>query len=68
MGIINMLIVLPMLLQTVTFGYIMKNFLGNDSGKAILFAGVLLFIAALATLRIKASQPTSDLPTNFSAH
>jgi hypothetical protein len=25
-------------------------------------------IAALATLRIKASQPTSDLPTNFSAH
>jgi maltose/moltooligosaccharide transporter len=68
MGIINMLIVLPMLLQTVTFGYIMKNFLGNDSGKAILFAGVLLFIAALATLRIKASKPTSDLPTNFSAH
>ena len=68
MGIINMLIVLPMLLQTVTFGYIMKNFLGNDSGKAILFAGVLLFFAALATLRIKASRPTSDLPTNFSAH
>ena len=68
MGIINMLIVLPMLIQTVTFGYILKNFLGNDSGKAILFAGVLLIIAALATLRIKASQPTSDLPTNFSAH
>ena len=68
MGIINMLIVLPMLFQTVTFGYILKNFLGNDSGKAILFAGVLLIIAALATLRIKASQPTSDLPTNFAAH
>lgn len=68
MGIINMLIVLPMLLQTVTFGYIMKNFLGNDSGKAILFAGVLLFIAALATLRIKTFKQTSDLPTNFSAH
>ena len=68
MGIINMLIVLPMLLQTVTFGYILKNFLGNDSGKAILFAGVLLIIAALATLRINASKPSSDLPTNFSAH
>jgi maltose/moltooligosaccharide transporter len=68
MGIINMLIVLPMLLQTVTFGYIMKNFLGNDSGKAILFAGVLLLLAALATLRIKSTKPTSDLPTNFSAH
>lgn len=68
MGIINMLIVLPMLLQTVTFGYIMKNFLGNDSGKAILFAGVLLFLAALATLRMKSTKSTSDLPTNFSAH
>jgi maltose/moltooligosaccharide transporter len=68
MGIINMLIVLPMLIQTLTFGYILKNFLGNDSGKAILFAGVLLIIAALATLRIKASQPTSDLPTNFASH
>jgi maltose/moltooligosaccharide transporter len=68
MGIINMLIVVPMLIQTVTFGYIMKNFLGNDSGKAILFAGVLLLLAALATLRIKSTKPTSDLPTNFSAH
>jgi maltose/moltooligosaccharide transporter len=68
MGIINMLIVVPMLIQTVTFGYIMKNFLGNDSGKAILFAGVLLLLAALATLRIKSTKSTSDLPTNFSAH
>lgn len=68
MGIINMLIVVPMLIQTVTFGYIMKNFLGNDSGKAILFAGVLLLLAALATLRIKSTKPTSDLPNNFSAH
>jgi maltose/moltooligosaccharide transporter len=57
-----------MLIQTVTFGYIMKNFLDNDSGKAILFAGVLLLLAALATLRIKSTKPTSDLPTNFSAH
>lgn len=68
MGIINMLIVVPMLIQTVTFGYIMKNFLGNDSGKAILFAGVLLLLAAIATLRIKSTKTTSDLPNNFSAH
>ena len=68
MGIINMLIVLPMLLQTVTFGYIMKNFLGNDSGKAILFAGVLLLFAGLATLRIKSTKSNSDIPTNFTGH
>jgi maltose/moltooligosaccharide transporter len=68
MGIINMLIVVPMLIQTVTFGYIMKNFLGNDSGKAILFAGVLLLLAGLATLRIKTTKANSDIPTNFAGH
>ncbi len=53
MGIINMMIVIPMILQTLTFGYIFKHFLGEDPGLAISFAGVLLFLAALATFRIK---------------
>lgn len=53
MGIINMMIVIPMILQTLTFGFVSKHFLNNDAGLAILFAGVLLLIAALATLRIK---------------
>jgi maltose/moltooligosaccharide transporter len=61
MGIINMLIVIPMLIQTVSFGYIMRNFLNNDSGNAILFAGVLLVIAALFTLMIK---PKKENPEN----
>ena len=61
MGIINMLIVIPMLIQTVTFGYILKHFLNNDSGKAILFAGVLLLIAALFTTLIKSTHSKDDL-------
>jgi maltose/moltooligosaccharide transporter len=61
MGIINMLIVIPMLIQTVTFGYILKHFLNNDSGKAILFAGVLLLIAALFTTLIKSKHSKDDL-------
>jgi maltose/moltooligosaccharide transporter len=61
MGIINMMIVIPMLIQTLTFGYILKNFLNNDPSKAITFAGVLLLIAALATLLIDAKKPTEDL-------
>jgi maltose/moltooligosaccharide transporter len=61
MGIINMMIVIPMLIQTVTFGYIMKHFFNNDSGKAILFAGVLLLIAALCTLFIKSKKVTDDI-------
>ena len=61
MGIINMMIVIPMLIQTMTFGYILKHFFNNDSGKAILFAGVLLLIAALCTLFIKTQKPTGDI-------
>lgn len=56
MGIINMMIVIPMLIQTVTFGPILEKLLNNDPGKAITFAGVLLLIAATATLLIKPSN------------
>lgn len=52
MGIINMMIVIPMIIQNLTFGYVIKNYLDNDPRNAITFAGVLLLIAALATLRI----------------
>ena len=56
MGIINMMIVIPMLIQTVTFGYIMKHFLNNDPRSAISFAGVLLILGAIFTLFIKSTK------------
>ncbi len=62
MGIINMMIVIPMFIQTTTFGWIMKHFLGNHSGNAIAFAGVLLLIAALLTINIRAAKPAADTP------
>ena len=61
MGIINMMIVIPMLIQTLTFGYILKNFLNNDPGKAITFAGVLLLIAAGATMLIKTKKVEGEV-------
>ncbi|HEX7902481.1 MAG TPA: MFS transporter [Chitinophagaceae bacterium] len=61
MGIINMMIVIPMLLQTITFGYVLKHFFDNDPRKAILFAGVLLLIAALCTTLIKYKKPAGDI-------
>ena len=61
MGIINMMIVIPMLIQTTTFGYILKHFLNNDPRNAITFAGVFLVIAAALTLLIKTDKPTSDI-------
>jgi maltose/moltooligosaccharide transporter len=57
MGIINMMIVVPMIIQNLTFGFILKNFLGNNAGYAVVFAGVLLLTAALATLCIKPETP-----------
>ena len=61
MGIINMMIVIPMILQNITFGYIHKNFLGNDPGKAISFAGVFLLLAAMATMLIKSNKVSVDI-------
>lgn len=60
MGIVNMMIVIPMILQNLTFGYVLKNFLGNDPGKAITLAGVFLLIAAGATLLMKTTKPPQD--------
>jgi len=53
MGIINMMIVIPMLIQSVSFGWIYQNLLGDDPNNAIRFAGVFLGIAAVAMLWIK---------------
>jgi maltose/moltooligosaccharide transporter len=55
MGIINMMIVVPMILQNISFGFILKNFLDNDPRNAITFAGALLAIAAVTTALIKPS-------------
>ncbi len=64
MGIINMMIVIPMILQNITFGYVLKHFLGNDPGKAISFGGIFLMLAAFATTLIKPTKvdPGTDVP------
>lgn len=61
MGIINMMIVIPMLLQTISFGYIMKHFLNNNPGNAVLLAGVLLLVAAACTILIETEKITEDV-------
>ncbi len=68
MGIINMMIVIPMIIQTLSFGFIYKNFLGADPGLAITFAGVLLLIASLATSRIQSQQSGEMAMPSGSSH
>jgi maltose/moltooligosaccharide transporter len=58
MGILNMMIVIPMGIQTVTFGPIVKNLLNNSAVNAILFGGVFFIIAGLLALRLK--EPKVD--------
>src|SRR3712207_8285346 len=50
MGILNMMIVVPMLIQTVTFGWIFEHLLDGRGSNAIMLAGVLLGIGAIAML------------------
>ena len=47
MGVINMMIVIPMLIQTLTFGWIYKHVLGNHPTNALMFAAAFLVIAGL---------------------
>lgn len=57
MGIVNMMIVIPMLIQTITFGFIIKNILNNNAVNAILFGGVFLIIAAFFGIRLNETVP-----------
>lgn len=60
MGIVNMMIVIPMLIETVSFGWVYKTFLGSNPANAMTFAGVFLAIAAAVTLTIKtAAKPAT---------
>jgi len=61
MGVINMMIVIPMFIQTTTFGYVLKHFLNNDARNAISFAAVFLLIAASLTLLVKSTKPDDDM-------
>ncbi|GGG18454.1 MFS transporter [Dokdonia pacifica] len=59
MGILNMMIVIPMGIETVTFGPIYKYLLGGNAINAILFGGVFFAIAAFLALRLKPSVSES---------
>jgi maltose/moltooligosaccharide transporter len=53
MGIFNMFIVIPMLIQSFTLPLYYHRWLGGDARNVIMLAGALLLCAALATLRVK---------------
>ncbi len=56
MGILNMMIVIPMGIETLTFGPIYKYLLGGNAINAILFAGVFFVIAAVLAMRLNVKK------------
>jgi maltose/moltooligosaccharide transporter len=53
MGIFNMFIVIPMIIQMITLPLIYEPLLGGDPANVIRLAGVLLGCAAVAVLRVR---------------
>ena len=60
MGILNMMIVIPMGIQTLTFGPIVKNLLNDSAVNAIIFGGVFFIISGVLALRLKEPKPLEE--------
>ncbi|RNC91863.1 MAG: MFS transporter [Allomuricauda sp.] len=60
MGILNMMIVIPMGIQTLSFGPIFKNVLGGSAINAMLFAGGFFIIAAVLAMRLNMPKTATE--------
>ena len=56
MGLFNMFIVIPEIIAALGFGWVMSSVFDNTKVYAIITAGVMLVIASLLTLRVKADN------------
>ncbi|MGB7373436.1 MFS transporter [Pontixanthobacter sp.] len=57
MGIFNMFIVIPMLIQTLTMPLIYRPLLGGDPRNVLMLGGVLMIAGAIATMFVDAGRP-----------
>ncbi len=62
MGILNMMIVVPMLIETVTFGWIFEHLLGGKGSNAMTLAGVMLGIGGIAMLWVNPPNEADESP------
>ena len=68
MGIFNMFIVIPMIIQIFTLPLYYRSLLGGQPGNVIMLAGVLMLCAALAVLRVKVSPEQSGTAAKKDNH
>jgi maltose/moltooligosaccharide transporter len=62
MGILNMMIVVPMLIETVTFGWIFTHLLDGKGSNAMMLAGVLLGVGGVAMLWVNPPDEADESP------
>ncbi len=68
MGIFNMFIVIPMLLQNVTMPLYYESWLNNNPINAMKLAGAMLIIGAICTIFIKTVKPPTDIVLPSHSH
>ena len=64
MGIFNMFIVIPMLIQSVTLPLVYNRWLNGDPRNVLMLAGVLLLAAAVATLFVRVPKSAPSFATD----
>ena len=57
MGIFNMFIVIPMLIQTLTMPLFYEPVLGGDPRNVLILGGMLMIVGAIATMFVDAGRP-----------
>jgi maltose/moltooligosaccharide transporter len=53
MGVFNFFIVIPEILSSLVFGWVMANLLGNDRMKALIVGGICFLLASVLTYRVR---------------
>ena len=61
MGIFNMFIVIPMLIESLTMPLVFGPLLGGDPRAVLLLAGAMMIMASAATWRVQAGRPVSAI-------
>ena len=64
MGIFNFFIVIPEIVASLGFGWVMNNLLDNNRMAAVVSGGVFMGIAALLVLRVKEQVPAAVVRAN----